>query len=580
MPARTMLGPGQIVGGYRLVEKIGRGGTCEMWLAVKLDQAGGDFKRFAIKILLPELVEDDDLVRMFVSEARLAAKLEHPNVVQVFEAGDHEDRIWFSQEYVEGFNLRDIRRAAPSGLPYPLVAFIVGDILEALVYAHEMPGADGQPLQIVHRDVKPSNVMVANLGHVKLADFGIAKRLGESAVDVVHTKTGHVRGTIGYMAPELLLGAHATHLSDLYAVGIVMWELLAGRRLFSGEDAHRKNIEAQVPPLRSLNVNIPLELERVLFQLLCRDVAARFRSAQVAQHALRGAPGGRDAAAAELRSYLGALMASRRLVSASTEAAERATREFRRSAPSDVRKAEPQPANNHEPRRADGTGSGSMGLGIPGLAAASSPRPAARVLVGLDSSRTAATVAGQVSSRQGSTTSWKRSQVAAALAAGAAAVAVGVGGAVTLLSGSRVPARVTEASPAVSDGGSHEGRSTVPVALAAAAAPAFPTETLPVDAAPDESLADAGVAGLGLRPGPSVARPNAAQPRTPGKLVVKVMPWANVFVDGRSVGVTPVSRELTPGKHRVKLVNEELHKEERMTVTIGLGEESVLERRW
>ncbi len=575
-----MLQPGQTCRDYRLVEKIGRGGMSEIWLAVKLDPSGGDFKRFALKMLLPELVDDDEFVRMFVSEARLAAKLEHPNLVHVFESGDFEDRLWFSQEYVEGFNLRDVRRAAPGGLPYPLVALIVGDILEALVYAHEMPGADGQPLRIVHRDVKPSNVMVANLGHVKLADFGIAKRLGESAVDGVHTKTGHVRGTIGYMAPELLLGARASHQSDLYAVGIVMWELLTGRRLFSGEDVLRKNIEAQVPDLRSVNVDVPLELERVLLKLLCRDVAARFRSAQVAQHALRGAPGGRDAAAAELRSYLAALTASRKLVSVSTEAAERATREFRRSAPSEARKAQPHPTSNHEPRRADGTGSGTMGLGILGHAAASARRPAARVVVGLDSSGTAATVAGQLASRQRFTTSWKRSQVAAAVAAGVVAVAVGVGGAMTLFSEGRMPARVTAASPAVSDGGSQEKRSTVPVALAAVVAPAFPTESPPLDAAPDAGLADAGVAGSVLRSGAVMSRPGSTQPRTPGRLVVQVVPWANVFIDGRNVGVTPLNQELAPGKHRVKLVNEELHKEERMTVTIGSGEESVLERRW
>jgi hypothetical protein len=579
-----MLQPGQTFRDYRLIEKIGRGGMGEMWLAVKLDHSGGDFKRFAVKVLLPELVEDDEFVRMFVGEARLAANLEHPNVVQVFEFGDHEDQLWFSQEFVEGCNLRELMRAAGGGLPYPLAALVVGEILEALVYAHEMRGADGQTLRIVHRDIKPSNVLVSNLGHVKLADFGIAKRLGDSVADVVHTKTGHVRGTIGYMAPELLLGARATHLSDLYAVGIVLWELLTGHRLFSGEDRLRKNIEAQIPPLRSQNVDVPPELERVVMTMLCRDPRGRPQTAQLAQQALRGAPGGRDAMAAEFRSYLAALAASGRLVSVSTEVAERATKTFRQRPRGQEAENAAAPAAVRAGAGAVGaTGSASMELGAVAQVAPSVPRMAFRAGVH-DASSTAASGSGTAATVAGLPTSKRRTMIWNGTKWGlavAAAAAVGIGGVLAYLAAQR-RGEQSMAAPSTLTGGGPDQANTMP--SVASPTPVVPQNTPPVAITePDAALndvGDAGVVPVAAASGTPAAQRSSFRPLPPGALVVKVKPWAQVYVDGHDMGATPINKELTPGRHRVKLVNEERHQEETMTVTVTSGETSVLERHW
>jgi serine/threonine protein kinase len=547
------LQPGQIFRDYRLVRRIGKGGMGEVWLAFKLGPAGRDFRRVALKILLPHLMEDDDYVGMFISEARIAAKLEHPNIVQVFEFGEDEalGRLWFAQEYVEGADLRSIRKVAPDGVPYPLAAFIVGEMLSALDYAHDnVRGADGRILQLVHRDVTPANVLVADMGHVKITDFGIAKIFGEATADSSRTRTGQIRGTIGYLAPELLTGGRATARTDLYSLGVVFWEMLAGRRLYYGDDRLKANFEGAVPALRDVGRVVPASLEDVVRVLLARDSERRFPSAQAVLQALRVADGGRDSSEVEVRSFLAGL-AVRRSTSTSSSPGEQGAPHG--SLPELVT-APPTRPTEAEPAAIGRTGTGDMGLVGEG--------PCTAGTAGDTSPASLAAPPEGAAAR----TAWRRMRALAALGV---AVAAGVVAAVAFPNGD--PPRQLDAENA-RPADRAAGATVAPDPVDGGGPSAGSLAHDRIDASPPESVTVREALDLEPRIGSGSAKR--------GSLDVRVDPWAEVWVDGKSLGTTPVSRKLAPGRHRVKLVNNVLGKEETVTVKIGSGLESVVERQW
>src|SRR5579871_2751117 len=203
-PSKTRFGK------YQLIEPLGKGGMAEVWRAQILGPAG--FARtLVIKRILPHLAADPQLVKLFLAEAKLSARLSHPNVVQVFELGEVDGEWFLAMEYVRGRDLGAIVRAvvergAPPGAPpHPgLAAFVVREVCRALAYAHALTDDDGAPLRLIHRDVSPANVMCSFDGAVKLLDFGIAKALARSGES---TQTGALRGKLGYLAPEQVEGA-------------------------------------------------------------------------------------------------------------------------------------------------------------------------------------------------------------------------------------------------------------------------------------------------------------------------------------------------------------------------------------
>ena len=217
-------------GRYQLLKRIAGGGMGEVFLA---RQAGiqGFEKLLVIKTLLPHLTENQEFVEMFLDEARLAAKLSHPNLISIFDLGEVEGVFYIAMDYVHGEDLKRLWKQAYHAkrtIPTPIAARIVADAAAGLAYAHRLSAADGSPLNLVHRDVSPQNVMVTFDGVAKLVDFGVAK----SQVQREQTRDTAVKGKLCYMSPEQCLGRSIDRRSDVFALGAVLYELISGRPLF------------------------------------------------------------------------------------------------------------------------------------------------------------------------------------------------------------------------------------------------------------------------------------------------------------------------------------------------------------
>ncbi|HEX6837912.1 MAG TPA: serine/threonine-protein kinase [Polyangia bacterium] len=266
-------------GKYTLVERLGRGGMADVWKA-KISGPAGFQRTLVIKRILPHLVEDEHFKAMFVSEARLSARLNHANIVQVFELGDVEGELYLAMEYVRGRDLVNVVRAQlMHSLPPPgMGAFVARELCRALAYAHALTDDDGVPLRLIHRDVSPSNVMISFDGAVKLLDFGIAKAMAE--VNENRTVTGTLKGKFGYMSPEQVEGKEVDHRSDLFAAGIVLHEILTGKRLFKGASDLQTIAmvrDARVEPPSLFNPAVPRELDDICLKALARDPDQRWR---------------------------------------------------------------------------------------------------------------------------------------------------------------------------------------------------------------------------------------------------------------------------------------------------------------
>src|ERR1044071_8276494 len=218
---------------YKVIERIASGGMAEVFRA---ESAGleGFKKTVAIKRVLPHLAEKKQFIGMFLDEARLSAALSHSNVVQVFDIGVGDDTYFIVMEYVDGANLKSViehRKQLGRPLPIEIACLIALRTCEGLAYAHEVLDALGQPLGIVHRDVSPPNVLITRHGEVKVVDFGLAKANSQ----LESSQPGIIKGKFSYLSPEAALGEEVDARTDVFAVGIILWELLAGRRLFLGD---------------------------------------------------------------------------------------------------------------------------------------------------------------------------------------------------------------------------------------------------------------------------------------------------------------------------------------------------------
>jgi serine/threonine-protein kinase len=214
---------------YRLIAEIGKGGMADVFLAVVQGPAGFN-KLVVIKRTRAELVHDPEFVAMFLDEARLAARLNHPNVVQTHEVGQEGDRYFIAMEYLDGQPLNRVRSRAKQEFSVPMQVRVLSDVLLGLHHAHELSDFNGSPLGVVHRDATPQNVFVTYDGLVKVVDFGIAKAVDSSA----QTRTGVVKGKVSYMAPEQARGDQVDRRTDVFAAGVMLWEGIAGYRMWKG----------------------------------------------------------------------------------------------------------------------------------------------------------------------------------------------------------------------------------------------------------------------------------------------------------------------------------------------------------
>jgi serine/threonine protein kinase len=286
MPDRTDTQP-EIFGPYLVYERLGVGGMATVHRAKERGIEGFE-RQVALKRLLPHLAEDEQFVRAFVREAKLASMLTHTNIVQLFELGRVDHVYFISMELIEGRDLRKLLRQArriTGPAPVDVIVALLIEICDALDYAHTRTDSDGEPLGLVHRDVSPSNVIVTKSGHVKIIDFGIAK------ANTIHmrTATGRVKGKMAYMAPEATRGEKLDARSDIFSAGVIAHELLTARPLFATKNDYQTLMRVQnapVAPPSTYNQSSSPELDAIVLRALAKDPDERYRSAAEMRDAL------------------------------------------------------------------------------------------------------------------------------------------------------------------------------------------------------------------------------------------------------------------------------------------------------
>ncbi|HEY6066155.1 MAG TPA: protein kinase, partial [Thermoanaerobaculia bacterium] len=274
-------GAGDRFGQYEVLERIAAGGMAELSKA-RLSGVQGFEKIVAIKKILPHLADNDEFLTMFADEAKLAAQLNHPNIVHIFDLGKIEAGGYFiAMEYVEGRDLRSLLQSARevgAPLPTPLAVYVSSKIAAALDYAHRRRDTEGRELNIVHRDVSPPNILISYEGDIKLCDFGIAKAASKAS----QTQTGALKGKVQYMSPEQAWGRPLDKRSDIFSLGCVLYEMLTEQKLFGGDtdlSVLEKVRAAQVAPPSTLNPEVGKNLDAVVLKALAREPEDRYANA-------------------------------------------------------------------------------------------------------------------------------------------------------------------------------------------------------------------------------------------------------------------------------------------------------------
>jgi serine/threonine protein kinase len=266
---------------YRVVEKLESGGMAEVFRA-ESEGLQGFRKQVAIKRVLPHLSSKKKFISMFLDEARLSAQLSHSNCVQVFDIGVGDNAFFIVMEFVDGANLKAIiEHLKKSGRDFPVEAavHISLELCKGLAYAHELTDPNGVPLHIVHRDMSPPNVLITKHGEVKIVDFGLAKANSQ----LERSEPGIIKGKFSYLSPEAAMAQEVDARTDVFAVGIILWEILAGQRLFLGEtdfQTVKKVQSALIPSIAQINPRVPPELERIITRALAREPLQRYPTAR------------------------------------------------------------------------------------------------------------------------------------------------------------------------------------------------------------------------------------------------------------------------------------------------------------
>jgi serine/threonine-protein kinase len=561
----------QQFGKFRLVELLASGGMAEVWRA-EMPGAAGFVKEIALKLVRGEHREDDAFTRMFIQEARLASRLDHANIVHVFDLGQVEGRYYIAMELVRGRTLREVvDRCRERGVRFGVTraVHVCADVARALAYAHRLE-VDGRVAGLVHRDVSPQNVLVSLEGEVKLADFGIARAAGADEL----TSAGTIKGKLAYMAPEQARGEPVDARADVFGLGVVLWELCAGRRLFARDgDAATLGAVLDTKPVSrpsEWNESVPAELDRVVLSALERDRERRTSSAE------------------ELAQSLAALRL--RLAAASPDELDLRALLRRLWPDGEVRPIPPREPTAvmgapHVPIAAEPE-AGRDGATERGDAAAQ-PADRSRIATGGDAPPPARAVAPEDAPTQ--TLAYPRPfspdrprrRTAALLALLAFAIGVtvvvlrwagaGRDGSAAQPDARRVPAE-SNAGRVNASNARESGSSVSDRPGASPAAPENPQVAAP--SSPEPRAVPPPGAGTKAPAGEEIPPPQAstatrdarsaaaaAAPRRTGAkatLVVDVVPWATVYVDGERVGDTPLTLEVPAGAHQVRAVHPRL----------------------
>lgn len=303
---------GRRLGRYQLRYEVARGGMAAVFLA-QLSSSAGFEKWVAIKTIHPHVASDARFVKMFLDEARLAARIDHPNVATVFDFGEDSGVYYLAMEYLHGEPLSEVARAAWRGGSFPIAAAakIIAETARGLHAAHELRAVDGGLAGVVHRDVSPQNIFVLFNGVSKIVDFGIA-RSNEQRGDI--TGTGEIKGKLAYMSPEQMSQGFVDRRTDVWALGVVLWELLAGRRLFKRDTDARTMmavINDPIPSIETLRADCPDGLREIVHTALQRAPNGRYSDAARMAHALERflAQGGTPMGPAEVERFMRGLFA-------------------------------------------------------------------------------------------------------------------------------------------------------------------------------------------------------------------------------------------------------------------------------
>lgn len=514
-----------MLGKYHLQKLLATGGMGEVFLA-RQEGPASFTKSVVVKRLLRHLAADPAFVKMFLEEARLAALVTHPNVVQIFELGEEHGTYFIAMEYVRGRSLREVKSASPGlRLEPALAAYVAAQVLHGLHAAHTLVGEDGVPIGLVHRDVSPENVLVGFDGAVKLVDFGIAKAASKTST---HRTT--LKGKYAYMAPEQYEDRAIDARTDVFACGVLLYELVCGTRPFTGaSDAAVMHaiLTGEPMPLVDLHLGVSPRLSAIVDTALAKDADDRHSSAEEMAKELEAwaLDEGAVLSAIAPRARMRELFPTREPASATTpttaltepDLAQPATTHLTHELAAPTRVA-PSASMAPPPRRGPST--------------PPSPGPATRRV-----RRTL--VLGVI--------------LLASVAGVAATAAVKTSASLPGRSADTRPAQVTALSQSSSSAPPDPQPSSLPL------------DSAPVSA-PPPSAADTKLAPR--RTGPAAKEPKPAA-GTMGSVAFRIRPWAEVVVDGRPLGITPLAPvELPAGRHVVVLRNKELGTERRVIADV------------
>jgi serine/threonine protein kinase len=570
---------------YVLVGKLGHGGMAEVFLA--LAQGPSGFRKlYVVKRLHGHYKDDRQLVEMFLDEARLAARLSHPHVVQTYKVGSHAGHHFLAMEYLDGQPMnRLLKRCVDrqETVPLTLAARILSDALDGLDYAHNAADFDGTPLGIVHRDISPHNIFLTYEGQVKILDFGIAKAVTQES----NTRVGTIKGKFAYIAPEQARGEAVDPRADLWSMGVTMWELLAGRRLFRGATevaVLQASLSEPVPPLSSVRPDVARELVEICERALQRDPSLRWPSAKSMKAELDEwiSAGSKSASRVTLSAYLrdkfaGEIEGQRARLKSCLEQVQQAGL----TGPSSSISTLTSTASSSEPR----SGVASVRTTPSGPApSTASIAPTSEALPTASSAPLTGAPDEPSSTRRG------------ALIVGGIALLAVLGGLIALAT-TRGGGGAGPAAPAaeVVDVAAREPPAPLPppsAPLPAAFPPPLPSEPATLEA-PAAGSERAGAEERPDRRRPPVRRgpsepavvaptPAAEAPAppppvegpapAPGRLQLDCTPYAVVSIAGRRLGITPIDVELPAGAHTLTLRNPEAGIETTYRVTVRAGE--------
>jgi serine/threonine-protein kinase len=518
-------------GRYTLLRRIAQGGMAQIYLAVQRGPHG--FEKVAVlKVILPELTHNEDFVRMFLDEARIAANLDHNNVVRVYDFGEINKQYFIAMEHLPGEDLASVlqaQRKAQRRTPFDVAADIVAHAATGLHFAHELKDPRGRLLNVIHRDVSPSNVIVTYHGTVKLVDFGIAR----AETNLTKTEAGTLKGKVAYCSPEQAQGEPLDRRSDIWALGTVLHELITGVRVFRRE-SDLKSLEAvahdPVPSTRELRPDVPEELDRIALKAMARPLDERYQSA------------------AEMADDLAAFLVGMGYVRTERKLGEYMTGLF-------------------DAERRDAKLLISQAQAVDGGPVLATPSQLKHLPAHLSPIRSNPTLpAMDALGAEGRTTV----EPTQARRARQRTLLLGILGVVLAFAG------VTAAWLV--------GRSQAPhiIAIAPTPAPApspapAPAPT-PEPAKPEPAPAPAPQPAVAAAPEPAPAqgsKPKAA-PKAKGKLTIDSSPWSEVFLNGKKLGDTPlVDYPMPAGIHVLKLVNEDKGLKGSIEVEIQAGKTTV-----